>query len=769
MRAVTATATRAPLPLLAAWTAIVVLSLYAVGLGGGWAGIYATGLRSLSLAILASLFVAWAALALRRPDWRHGSAIWPALLLPVVSLALSTVASPTPRLGAEYVAWAVLLIGLYLFLVNLLGHPFARARIGGLAAILGLVIGAWYVVEVSQAWLDFWSLVGRLTPPPLRPGFASLTLGNPAAVLTVTVLLWLAAFAGLGTGTRARRLILLVQGSLTLFAVVVSGSRAGWFALAVAVGIVGFAWLLAPGHRGAVGALLASRRTRIGILVAGAAGVGIVAVALPGILFRAGSGGEGLRAQFATIALRQFADAPLLGRGPGTWTAERIARTAGGEADYYIPHAHDIYVQGAGEFGFVGLAVGAVVGASLAWLVVRGIRDPDGDRRRWAWAASAGLTYLAIHQLLDFYPNMPAAMLPAAIPVALLDATSDRAIVRLAIGRSGRLLLGAGIVLAFTLSIAGLALAERTATVGQQAVALANAGDWATALGPAQQAAEADFAMPPYQMTYALALAGANPGHATDTLQRVAAATDLPQAWLDLAALQAEAGTDDVARDSLARALRVGVQQPVVAYGAGRVYESIGDVDAADDAYAAALRASPSLAGDPSWTDSDANAALAARWPALLARLKAEVPTSAWEYALVTGDSDEASSLAAATADPTLTRTIIEAWDGDVPAMAEIDQRVSDDPFDLYLLGWAARLHARAGDEAGADRYRAIAEYINGGASAAGHELRVGTAADARADEARAGNAATLWGHYTFRRPTPWDLLVPSLPRLVYG
>ena len=85
--------------------------------------------------------------------------------------------------------------------------PPVRRPIGYLMAALCAAVGVAYVAQVLIGWVAFWTTFG-LAAPPLRPGFAGLTFGNPSAVMTVTVLLWLAAAGGLGTATRARVVVL---------------------------------------------------------------------------------------------------------------------------------------------------------------------------------------------------------------------------------------------------------------------------------------------------------------------------------------------------------------------------------------------------------------------------------------------------------------------------------------------------------------------------------------------------------------------------------
>jgi O-antigen ligase len=760
------TARRTPLGALLGWTLFVGLVLYAVFLGGGWPGIYSTDLRLASLIIAVAGLAGWAVLAWRRPEWRPRSAIWPAIVAPLAGLTIATAASPWPRLGIEYLAWSVILAALYLLLVRILAQPFARARIGGLSGLLCLAIGALFVGLVVQAWIEWWGLVGYVTAPPLRPRFESLTFGNPSAVLTMTVLLLPPAVAAWGLGTPARVGAALGLVVLTALVALLTGSRAGWVAIAGAVGIVGLAWLLAPGHRGRLAAMLGDRRVRIGLVAVGL-GLGAAAlIVLPGILFRAGSGGENLRGQYIVSALRMFADAPVTGLGPGAWVARRIVYTEAGEPDYYIPHAHDVYAQTLAETGIVGAVAGLVAFAALGWLVLGGLRDADPVRRRWAWAATFGLVYYALHNVLDFYANMPAALLAAALPVAYLDATSPRSIPLPGLGSltrvAGRLAV-AGLTIAVVGSVLILGRAEQVAADARDATTAANETGWIAALAPAQAAVTADPDLPPYQAVagFGRTFTGDWPG-AMPRLEAAAMVDDLPQTWLAIAAARLQVGDEVGARTALAAALRVGIQQPAVAYAAGTLFERMDDPESADDAFVEALAAVPSLAGDPSWATSPQ---WILRFRILLERAIAETPGNAWELSLVSGDAVRASSLTHLAVDPELAELVIPAWGRDAAAIEAVQAEAEAHPLDLLRLAWAARVSAHAGDKAQADRFREWAEYVNGGAGAAGFETRVSTnPADPRATT---GYSARFYGHYTYRRPTPWDLLPAGVPRLV--
>jgi O-antigen ligase len=754
---------------LLGWTAFVLLVLYAVLLGGGWAGIYLVSLRLVSLVLIAAGLVTWLVLAWRWPAWRPRSAIWPAFVAPLLALVLATLLSEHPRLGAEYVAWAVLLTALYLLLARILATHTAQARIGGLAAALGLGLGVTYVVVVAVAWLEWWSLIGGFSPPPLRPLFAGLTFGNPSAVMTAQVLLGVVAAAGLGAGSRQRRLILALLAALTLAGIVLSGSRAGWLALAGAGALVGFAWLIMGEHRGRLGPVLRAPRARRVLWIGGVLGAIVGVILLPGIIERTTGSGDGGRLSYFAAAWRMFLDSPVTGQGPGMWAPLRAAYTQPGETDYYIPHAHDLYLHTLAEMGILGAAAGLVVAACLAWLLWRAIRGSDAVRARWAWCAAFALVYMALHDLLDFYANMPAVLVLLAIPVAMLDATSERSIPlpgaeRLGARGTAALARAAAIGLAGAclVSVVGLARAESVAVEHAQAVAHIDTGEWDLAAPLATTALAQDPDLPPYQVTRALVAAHEGDWETAERLfARAADTDDLPQSWLGLALAGIELDRPSPGTTAaLERSLRLGTQQAAVTLAAGVLYDRLGMTDEADEAYATALASAPSLAGDPGWTEDPG---LASRFPGLLTRAMITSPASAWELALMAGHAKRARTMAI-TSEQQL--RIVDAWTGDAEALAQLQQAARDDPLNGPLLMWAARASAHAGDKDAAADFRRLARYVTVGADFPGYDVRL-SPWPSNIDPA-AGTLTASYGTYLYRRPTPSDLIPGRLPHFVY-
>jgi O-antigen ligase/tetratricopeptide (TPR) repeat protein len=696
--------------------------------------------------------------------------MWPALALPLASFVLSTAASPFPRLGLDYVAWAVLLTALYLLLVRILALPYARARIGGLAAVLALVLGGAYVLLAFVLWAEWWGLVGEIRVPPLRPMYLSMPWGGPSAVLTVQVLLTAVAMAGLGITTRSARVTVALLAVLAGAVAVISGSRSGWLALAGALVLVAGLWLLSSSSRASLTRALRRGRVRVALVVVGA--VVLVAIVLvgPAALDRFVEGGDGGRPVYWATALRMFAEAPVLGLGPGNWAARRIAYTEAGELDFYIPHAHNQLLETGAEFGLLGLAAGTVAVGCVAWLVVTALRGADQARRRWAWAATFVLVYLAAATLVDSY-TFPAILLPVAIAIAYLDATSHRALglphgLRSVARPLGRL-AALGLLASSIAAVAFLARSESVALTHARGVAAANLSNWDDALAPSLEAAEADPGLAPYQVTAGLAAAGVADWATAEAAFHAAATTDdLPASWLGLALAQSELGRPvGEISDSLGRAMRLGEQQPAIAFAAAELYDRLGMVADADDAYAKALAGLPSLGADVTWR---ASLEPAGRFEGILERAIEVAPGSAWEIALMAGDSERAKVLVSdattSVGSTPFEETLVAAWSGDEAAIATVRAAADADPMDAHALAWAARLSDRAGDLAAAERYRRLVDIGHRG-TAQGVEARVGERRPLR--DAALGSRTFYYGNYLYRRTTPVDLLVPGMPGLV--
>lgn len=742
------------------------LSAYALFVGGAWLPTYDVSFRIVTLVLTVTGLVVWLVIAARDPFWRPRSVLGPAFVAAFVALIVTTLTSRAPRLSVEYVAWSILLTALYLLLQRLMASAFFRPRLAGFATVACLVVGSGYLIAVLGHWIEWWGIVGRLAPPPLRPGFEGLVFGNPSAVLTAAVLLAAPAAANLwGAGARAAFAVLIV--GMTAVVAFLTGSRAGWLALAIAILATGSIWLAAPERRRALASALRSRSARVAALPVGIVAVVVAVLAGPGVFARAAAGGEEGRTAFYLASLRMFESSPVVGTGPGTWAPLRIANTLPTEIDYYIPHAHSLYLQTLAELGIVGVIAGLVVVVVLGRLILTAIGDPEPLRRRMGWAALFATVYFAAHQALDFYANAPAILFAFAVPIAWLDATAPAGVT--AAWRPSRARVPAaapavGGVVALVAAVAFLGWSESAALEMNAGTRLLDAGDAQAAVAPLRDAVATDPAMPPYHLALGLALANTGDlAGAEPEFLASATADGLPEAWLDLAAVRAMRGDNSGAASALANARVLGDQQPAVELGAGAVALQIGDRETAVTTLTNLLLAYPSVAADPWWNaDPDRTEAAGAAFDAAQAR---GTPAQQFELSLVTGDTAAAANALDRFDDPDTAATyhlILDAWNRDAAAFNELAADATARPFDLVTVDWCARLARRNGDLDAAAGFRTWEKTVGALSDGAGFETRI---SEERPDRI-AGITSLYYGHFTYRRPTPWMQLIDALPHL---
>ena len=666
--------------------------------------------------------------------------------------------------------YAMLLAELYLFVVVLMRRPRLRAHFARLALVLCVIVCVLYIVQVAQAWREWWGLIGRLAVPPLRPAYLGFTLGSPNPLAALVLLLLGFVLATIDVRGRAGRLVATIVLLLVAAVVLLTGSRGAWLGVVVGFIVTGAAAItLIPGARGRVAHLV---RTRIGLtflvaLLLFLAGAGVLA---------ARSGRLGLddagRDAFAAASLRMFQSSPLTGMGPGTWPVLRAANTVPGEYDAFVPHAHSIYWQALAEFGLLGVVAGVVLVIFVGLLIVRALRSDDPSRRRVALAALFGMVFLAAHQVVDMFMNVPAVLLAIALPLAWLDAVGPGDGINRRVAARPRLTLPVMVrqsVVPFAMAVitcvvvAGLFRIESVTDIEVRAVAAADAGNWADAAGLARQAADADPDLAGYQFT--LGVAAANAGDlplAETALARSAAADDSTFAWLDLAAVRWRLGDGSGARFALSRAERLGLQHPNVALPAGWLRQQLGDRQAALTDYVAALAGAPTLSGDPFWSSS---APLREIWPSVWAAAQTALQGRALLVLdLVGGRPDLAKQVAATLAqgDPALYSLVVPAWEGDAPSWAALEALAAARPRDADAVGWCTLVAGARRDEAAIGRYRRWTE-INDSPAELPRYARVTTAAARTVPPSVFDDYALL-----YRRPVPADQIVSILPRIAW-
>lgn len=681
---------------------------FTILLAGGSGSLEALPVRVIYDAMAAMALIPWLVVAAFRPGWWPSSRLTPVIMVCLAVFAVSTVTSRVPRLSAEMLGYAVLLAELYLLLVALLRRPALRIHLERLSLTMCVVVCVLYLAQAFQAWLVWWDQVGRVTIPPLRPGYLGLSLGAPIPIATLVLLLGAFGLATSQLRGRKNRVVMVVVAALVGATVLITASRGAWIGAAAGLALTFIAAVLArPATRATVLRQLRSRWAAAAIVVA----VPILAIgtALAGLSGRLTLEDGGYRAGFAAASLRMFGASPVTGTGPGTWQVLRAANSDATSPDLYIPHAHNVYLQTLAELGLLGLVASGVFLGAVTVLILRAIRSEDEGRRRVAYAALFAVVLLAVQQVGDVLMNVPALLFAMALPVAWLDATSLPAPVerpeqeadRWSPSRRVVPLIAAALT---CLILVGLARMEGVTDTAGRGVEAANEGNWAEAASLSRESAADDPDLAVYH--FQLGVSAANAGDlslAESSLARSATADDYTYAWLNLAAVRWKLGDLSGAKEALGRAERLGLQRVPVAVAAGWLHQQLGDTAIAN--YANAISQNPTLAADPFWSSpSGPPGGLAAILDAVD---QGASPGTRFQIDLILGRLDlaRAELPGLRDSDPELYGLIIPAWGGDQTAWMALQAEAARRPLDATGVHWARFVASHRGDEDAVQRY----------------------------------------------------------------
>ena len=349
-----------------------------------------------------------------------------AALLPVPFL-LYALASVWWLAPAQWLAWREWLLWLQMWLVFVLLLHFGRSRSATsliIATFLGLgLVGvgmAAYQRFVSQTWM----MMGKVQVAQFADRSAGM-FGIPNSLAGLLELIIPACVALVFSRTTSALVKVLCGwlAAMFIFALVLTGSRGGWIALAVTLAI----WPLLGGR---------NWPRRLAGLVAVLVFVNVVALGLYKFSapvrdrlqpFLAGQF-EASRPIIWKVAVQIWQDHPWFGSGAGSYNT--VFEHYRPKHFLNEPHwTHNDYLNTLSDYGAVGFALWAGAGLALAWLgwqAVRRTRQANHAAAqvlahwRWKLGLFLGLTAFALHLAVDFHTKIPALAYAAAVAMALL-------------------------------------------------------------------------------------------------------------------------------------------------------------------------------------------------------------------------------------------------------------------------------------------------------------------------------------------------------------
>lgn len=700
------------------WAVLLAGGLFVLDIGGWYGNLNDQPSRMATQIATYVILGGWLLIAALRPSWLPRTPLARPVTAAAAVFALTGLLSQRPRLSLESTLTGLAVGALFLLVSRLASEPWFRTRLRAILVGIPIVVSVAYVVQVALTWVEWWGLVGGVSLPPLRPGWAGLLFGSPN--LIATVLLITGPLAVSIIWQRHRRSAVAV-GGLFVLATALSGSRSALVGIALLV-IVAAAVLVH--HNGGI-SRLRERRWAAGLLALG--GLGLVFV--PVLAVRLSQGGEALRLDLWRSAVAIFGQHPLFGGGPGTWVQLKLLNTPSGATNLVLPHAHDLYLQTLAEVGVVGSVALIVLLVLVTRRLLSGTRSNQRALTAESVAVLLGLVALAGQSVTDDVVNLPAVCLLLVLVAGWIDGGliaarretqpgTEPARAGWALGR----VVGALALAALIVSILPVAALDRAALAADEGNAAAATGDWTNALASYDEALALDPGMTLYSLERATALARV--GRAVEARTELGRATlddQLPMNLLSLASLDASAGDCTHALVHAKLAVDRGPNEAAVALNAGAIAERCANGSEVVVAwYGAALAAMPQLAGDSYWTDptrSSLRTTILERASTLLDA--AEDLPNAVLLTAYSGDLDGARLLLAVLPTPCITcQAVIDWQSGDRAAVfAGLRAELATHPLDWLAAVALARYSWFVGDDPNALKYDRWAKIVQGDAA----------------------------------------------------
>lgn len=557
--------------------------------------------------------------------------------VPVVALLgvylLTTATSLDWRVSIEVTLTAFMAIAVFYVLSD--GRLLRRSHVevALMAALLAAALRALWIVGGDYLdWLQLTQAVrGSITPGDLLPpevlklhdvGDHPNILGG---MLAMAVPFFLVALVRpIAQALRALAALALLAVLLALF---LSLARSAW--VAAAAGALTSTLLFtfaAPAGRGFLRSLWPSGKRSRWLLAAGGLAVLVVAAvaavyvvqsveARPIWLFRESASP---RIDALGAGAEMIQDYPLVGTGPAIYRL--LYPEYSGAFPNHAFHSHNGFLQVAIDMGVPGVLAMLALAGALLWILVRGLRETDGEVRLSLIACAGAVVALATFSLFDA-PNIskgPLVAIAAVGAVAVLayqgrrvsDEPPGPAPGWPRVGRMGQLAARAVVPVA----LAGLLIMwgrlDGAHFYYSSGVANANAERWPEAVDKAERAVELDPDYAIYRLQLGVTLGEAYldtglPSFLDGAIAQLERAVELePRSAIghaNLAMLLVNTGDDERLRESALAAIEFANSDPAVVLAAGTALEASNFGVDAVNAYTLAIRIDANLIDSPFW------------------------------------------------------------------------------------------------------------------------------------------------------------------------
>ncbi len=580
---------------------LTVVFSYFLTVGATFNGILEPSFHPLSLGLMTLLVGCWLLLHWRNKWQWHRTSLDTVFLLWGLAFLLSLIANTDVWRRIIIGLWYV---GLYIGIWYVLHDLLANRALSRVVIIDALLIGGFVITVLGFVQLQMWfrQVIDSgvfITPP--RP---VSVFGNPnflsdflIVITPLTLSRWFMARA------KVPKIFLGIYILLQLGLLVLTNSRGAWIGMAVGLLVWVFLFISRNGRLTPASVQQWWKKQTSAVrtsFIIGAVVAVIGAVGLGAYLVRSlSTSGRSVdsRTEIYSAALQLFAQKPITGHGLFTF-GRGVVQLPGINPDKPHSHAHDLPLHIAAELGLFGLAA-LVLTVFIGYRTVQRNWQASTARERLVLAGAVGaVVAVGVHQLSDVPVMMPALALTGLVVIVLALAPAKPEAADPTWRRFGHPVEMIGIWV--VLIISGF----WSSGVYQQYVDVLKATDdsrYRQAAADLKPVIDADPSLSLYylQQGFLYGMA-ASQGDGDAAREGISAYEQFIQrdpgyavAWANLAVLHWQLGDRDVAVDALQQAVKLDGAEWNFPALLGRYAMAMGNTEAADAAFAEALRLYP--------------------------------------------------------------------------------------------------------------------------------------------------------------------------------
>ncbi len=402
---------------------------YLVLLGGTFNGLVIPALNRINLGFVIIIGLTWVIYRLIIKPREHRTGLDVGMVLILIAGIISTIFSVDPRRSLIGLVIIVITILVYYLFVDLIRNGVPAQLINKVLVLVSgfiLFFGVRELILWYGGWIEIAGFEQLIPPATYR---VRAFIGHPNLLAAYLNLLIPLALANIVLAKKISiRIILLLWLLLAFILVFFTSSRGGWLGtfISMSVFIIGLTISRWDWIKGTVSKLI-KKKAIMGLLIfLGISGTGVIVFLLRWQSSHPTHPSDwsnifGSRDYIWVVARDMFINNSMTGNGIFTYGTEYL-KTESIPPNMLLAHAHNFYLNVAGEQGLIGLICYGIYFISILFVMLKAWQEHDSLDKIEITGLAAALFGLAAHSIFETPQSLPVLLILPAILVAQISA-----------------------------------------------------------------------------------------------------------------------------------------------------------------------------------------------------------------------------------------------------------------------------------------------------------------------------------------------------------